>query len=143
MNEVGFSGVFASSARANCASCKKHREQDFMYEDVVPLTSKLMDYITSEPRSSELIRDGVKKTIDNLEPEEVVPFLKEHLQWRITDTSSNLLGHLEDSGLEIKVSDRLFEPPNADNLLGTYGRSEVHHDITHGKLGGYSLPASA
>ena len=138
MNEVGFSGIFASSERSNCASCALNRDADLMYEDVVPLTGKLMDYLASNPGSGDLIRDGVKTTIESLEAEEVVPFLKEHLQWRITDAASNLLDGVEQSGLEVKVADRLFEPPQGDNLLGTYGPSTVHLEITQGKTGGFS-----
>jgi hypothetical protein len=137
MNEVGFTGIFASPERANCANCKINRDAGIIYADVVPLTSKLTDYLDSREGSENLIRDGVKKTIRNLEAEEVVPFLKEHLQWRITDTKSNLLGGIEESGLEVVVMDRLFEPPHGDNLLGTYGPSTAHPEITAGKPGGY------
>ena len=143
MNQVGFSGIFASADRSNCASCAIQRDEDFLYEDVVPLTSKLLDYLTSETSAGDLIRDGEKKTIDSLDPEEVIPFLKEHLQWRVTDTASNLLGEGglggdADAGLQIKVADRLFELPSGQNLLGRYGTSTVHPEITQGKPGGFS-----
>ncbi|KAK6086913.1 tyrosinase [Seiridium cupressi] len=137
MNEVGFVGVFASPESTQCESCAKNRERDLVYEDTVPLTGKLLDYLASNSNAASLIRDGNKKTIDTLEPDEIIPFLKEHLQWRITDASSQLLD-IGNSGLEVKVADRLFEPPHDDNLLGTYGPSTVHTEITQGKEGGFT-----
>ena len=80
------------------------------------------------------------KTIRDLSVGEVEPFLKEHLQWCITTTGSELLT-LEPSGLEVKVVHRPFLPPQGDNLLGTYGPSVLSPKITAGKEGGYSGPA--
>jgi hypothetical protein len=94
-----------------------------MYVDVIPITSTLFDYLEKEPKSEGLIRDGVIRKIKIMEPGEVVPFLKEHLKWRIVDPAANLIDGLQqikDSGLEVKVVQRMFETPNDTNKLGVY-----------------------
>ena len=90
-NEICFSGIFTSKAEAACADCDEQRARDFMYEDVVPITSTLVDYLDDNPISKDLIREGTSKNIPNLEPANVEPFLKEHLKWRIVNTASNLM----------------------------------------------------
>ena len=139
-NEVGFSGIFTSRAEAACANCDEQRAQDFMYEDVVPITSTLVDYLDDNPISKDLIQEGTIKTIPNLEPANVEPFLKEHFKWRIVDTASNLMNseqQIKDSGLEVKVVSRIFETPNDENKLGVYSDPVLHQDITDTKPGGY------
>lgn len=78
-NQAGFNGVFASGLNSGCASCTRNQEADILVEDVVPLTRILYDYLESSDGSEGLIRDGDIKTILNMEPEHVVPFLQEHL----------------------------------------------------------------
>ena len=90
-NEVGFSGIFTSRNDAECANCQQQRDVGFIYEDVVPITSTLVDYLDANPKSKDLIQEGEKKPIRDLEPDEVRPFLKEHLKWRIVDLDSNLI----------------------------------------------------
>ena len=139
-NEVGFSGIFASPLEAECANCNEQRASNFMYEDVVPVTSTLVDYLQANPKSSDLIRVGEIKTIEDLGPESVVPFLKEHLQWRIADTSANLISdehRIKDSELEIKVISRIFETPSEENKLGVYSDPVLYQEITETKPGGY------
>ena len=141
-NEVGFSGVFTSNVAAECANCDAQRAADIMYEDVIPITSTLVDYLDANPKSDGLIRAGDLKTIPNLEPESVVPFLKEHLRWRVVDPESNLIDgvqQIKDSGLEVKVVQRMFETPNDANKLGVYSDPVLYQEITEGKLGGFGF----
>ena len=134
MNEVGFSGIFASPSGSGCKNCAANR--DLVYEDTVPLTSKLQEYLASNPGANTFLPDG--STVQSMEPEQVVPFLKKYLSWRVVDTAGVLLEGVEQSGLEVKVTDRLFTPPSAADPLGTYEASVVHPEITAGKVGGFS-----
>ena len=141
-NEVGFSGVFTSNVAAECANCDAQRAADIMYEDVIPITSTLVDYLKGNLKSDGLIRAGDLKTIPDLKPESVVPFLKEHLQWRVVDPESNLIDgvqQIKDSGLEVKVVQRMFETPNDANKLGVYSDPVLYQEITEGKLGGFGF----
>ena len=141
LNEAGFSGIFAQSARSECINCETNRDRGVLYHDVVPLTNILMDYLDDAQGSEDLISGGGKTTIRDLSVKEVVPFLTQNLKWKITDTSSRLLPYTPESALEIKVAARLFVPPQGDNMLGTYGPSTLHPKITTGKDGGYGGPA--
>ena len=136
-NEAGFAGIFASSTDTDCANCARKQEEDILVEDVVPLTTILYDYLDANPGSNTLIRDAERKTIPNLEPESVVPFLAENLQWRMIDLGSNLLvGQEQQAKLEVKVTSRQFLPPTQQNLMGAYGPYTEHREITSTKPGG-------
>ena len=109
-----------------------------VYEDVIPLTTMLYDYLESTNGSSNLISQGQHRTISDLTPAAVVPFLTEQLHWRMVDLGSTPLDNRErEAGLEITVTSREFVPPGNDNLLGSYGSLTPYIDITRGKAGGY------
>ena len=136
-NEAGFAGIFASSGESGCASCNQDREDDILVEDVVPLTTMLYDYLDASPDSEKLIRDANNKTIPNLEPESVVPFLTENLRWRMIDLGSNLLpGQEQQAKLEVTVTSCQFSTPTRDNIMGAYGPYTPHPEITRTKPGG-------
>ena len=141
-NEVGFAGVFASDSDSGCANCDRQREQGMVYTDVVPITPALVNYLkaATEPDSTGTLPAADIRTLRDLEPEHVVPFLKEHLNWRITDTAANLKSEQDtvDSMLEIAVTDRIFDVPTDSNPLGSYREPTVHPEITQGRVGGYS-----
>lgn len=141
-NEVGFTGIFASSSDAPCANCVKQREEGFIYEDAIPITHSLYAYLKSNNAPE---AEGPKlelRTLESFKPEHVVPFLKKNLQWRVTDTASQLIGEdqqLMDSQLEIRVSAREFELPSPEHPLGVYYPSTVYQDITREKVGGHGF----
>ena len=67
-NEVGFAGIFTSSDDAGCANCEQQRDAGIMYEDVVPITSTLVDYLEANPKSKDFIQGGERKAIRDMEP---------------------------------------------------------------------------
>lgn len=138
-NEAGFTGVFTPPLNdmSGCSNCVKQREEDVLIEDTIPLTSFLYSFLTASEGSDTLIPRAQKKTIDNLTPEEVVPFLKENLQWRMTDLANNLLHGEQQAGLEILVSYRTFVEPDRDHLLGQYGPFVPQPEITNERPGGW------
>ena len=77
-NEVGFSGIFASSANAPCANCIQQREDDMLYEDVIPITSALLAYLTTNKALEGPV--DTLRTLETFRPEHVVPFLKAHMR---------------------------------------------------------------
>jgi len=144
-NEVGFSSIFASSPDAPCANCVRQREEGFIYEDAIPITTLLYGYLRSntavEGPEPEL------RTLESFHPDQVVPFLKKYLSWRVTDIASNLINEeqrLLASGLEVRVSVRNFDLPTAEAPLGVYYPPEVYQEITQDKVGGFGYtPAAA
>jgi Tyosinase C-terminal domain len=147
-NEVGFSGIFATSQEAPCSNCIQQREDGIIYEDAIPITPSLFAHLKSNdaPEPDGPLMD--LRTLESFEPEQVRPFLKANLAWRLTDTASNLLDdqqRLIDSALEITVSARKFDLPTPEHPLGVYHPAESYRDITEDKLGGfgYTPPAPA
>ena len=139
-NEVGFAGVFASADDAQCANCDQQREQGLIYEDSIPITSSLSSYLRSN-----IAAEGPEKemrTLESFRPVHVVPFLKEHLHWVITDTASRLIHDEQDiirSKLEILVSTRGYDVPTDSSPLGLYHPAEDYPEISTGKIGGYNV----
>ena len=108
------------------------------YVDVIPLTTTLYDYLDAANGSSSLIEQGEHRTIADLTPSAVVPFLTEQLSWRIVDLGSQLIeGREREAKLEIMVTSREFVPPSNEDLLGSYGPPTPYIGITQGKAGGY------
>lgn len=71
---------------AQCENCKKQQEENILYGSVVPLTKTLTDYVKSAERQPPLpAPDGL--VLKSLEPEEVIPFLRRNLHWRVLDVS--------------------------------------------------------
>ena len=139
-NEVSFTTVFAapSETSGDCATCEKNRRNDISVEDAIPLTTQLSDYLDSNPISAGLIAQGNLLTIPSLAPEHVVPFLKEHLQWRMTDLGAGLLvGQEQQALLEVAVSSRTFTLPTSEQPMGVYGPRTLYPEITSDKAGGY------
>jgi len=138
-NEVGYTGVFATAWEAPCANCVEQREEGLVYEDAIPITPVLTDYLASNnvPEA-----DGPKlelRTLEGFSEERVVPFLKKNLRWRVTDTSSRPIeeGRWGDAGLEIRVSSRKFTLPTPEYPLGIYHPITPYPSITENLVGGY------
>ena len=137
MNEVGFASIFASDSSAPCANCLEQREEGFIYEDAIPLTMALTKYLRSY--TDEYGPEPAMRTLESLEPEHVTRFLKEHMAWVITTTSSELIDdvqRIKDSELKVAVWDRIFELPSEEYKLGLYHPAELHQAITETKPGG-------
>ena len=137
-NEVGYSGIFASDRDAPCANCLEQQEEGVIYQDAVPLTMSLTRHLISY-KGSEGPEQNMR-TLQSLEPRDVVPFLKQHLKWTITDTASRLLDdpqQMKDADLKISVWDRIFDLPTPDHRLGLYHAAELHQEATETIPGGY------
>lgn len=145
-NEVGFSSIFATTKNTPCANCVSQREAGIVYEDVIPISHSLYAYLKSNGAPE---TDGplmTLRTLESFEPEHVVPFLKQNMAWRLTDTASTLLDdevRLVDSKLEITVTSRMFDLPTAEHPLGVYHPSVEYKGVTEDKIGGYGYVAPA
>ena len=137
-NEVGYSYIFASPPSAPCANCTTQRSQGFIYEDAIPLSEALTKYLVSYTDA-----DGPElgmRTLQSFEPEHVVPFLKENLNWVLTNGASGLIDdeeRIRASELEISVWDRLYDLPTEEARMGLYHPATLHAQATEGRLGGF------
>ncbi|KAI9804942.1 MAG: hypothetical protein M1833_006245 [Piccolia ochrophora] len=135
-NQVGFTTVFANNDEAHCANCQTQRDQKLLYADVVPLTTALVAYLKSNEAEQGPPQEN--RVLESLEPEHVVPFLKERLEWRVVDAASvpQSTRAVADAGLRIMVTDRLYNLPSEEHPLGEYEESRRHPECTNEKLGG-------
>ena len=108
-----------------------------MYQDGTPLTMAMTKYLKSYKDGDGPSLD--MRTLESLEPEHVVPFLNQHLDWIITDTASEVKGGIDtmrESRLEISVWDRIFDLPTPEHNLGLYHPATLHPEITQTHPGG-------
>ena len=89
-NQIGYSGVFANSSQVECENCDRLKTAGALYADAVPLTLELTKYLEKSENKFGVPED--LRTLQSLEPEHVVPYLKENLQWQIT-TVSHVIHH--------------------------------------------------
>ena len=136
-NEVGYSTIFASQWDAPCANCVHQRQEHLIYEDAIPMTMAMTQYLTSYEGADGPTQN--MRTLQSLEPEHVRPFLKKHLHWVVTTTSSQVIDNIDmirNSQLEISVWDRIFDLPTEEYRLGLYHEATLHPDITTDQPGG-------
>ena len=136
-NEVGYSYIFASAQSAPCANCASQRSRGFIYEDAIPLSEALTKYLVSYTDE-----DGPEpgmRTLQSFEPKHVVPFLKENMNWVLTDGASGLIDdeeRIRASQLEIAVWERLYDLPTEEARMGKYHPATLYAEATEGRLGG-------
>jgi hypothetical protein len=145
-NEVGLTGIFATTPDSPCSNCAQQRSDNMIYEDAIPITPALYSYLRSNtaPESEGPLMS--LRTLENFEPENVVPFLKANVAWKLTDMASNLIDgerELRDSGLEVSVSARMFELPTPGHPLGVYHPATQYPETTADKIGGFGYVPAA
>ena len=115
-----------------------------IYGDVIPLTGALASYLTANAAPAAWPPANLR-VLPDLDPESVVPFLTQHLEWRIVD-AAGVVKSADDvtrAGLELVVGYRTFTFPKEEDVgpLGQYGPYEFYPAVTAGKVGG--APAGA
>lgn len=80
-NYAGYIFNFASSIEAPCANCAAQASANVVVGDNLDLTSKLIEFLASPTLLHPL-------SVKSLSKEDVIPFLRKHLEWRIVDVST-------------------------------------------------------
>ena len=73
------------------------------------------------------------RTLESFHTEHVMPSLKKNIEWRITDTASNVINDLLASKLEVRVSAREFELPSKEKPVGLYYSPTIYKDVNTDK----------
>jgi hypothetical protein len=84
------SGILTSSRpsgteQETCSNCARQAAAKCLYRDFVPMTKMLVDYVRSGEVQPPAPTEGLR--LRSLEPEDVVPFLKKNMHWRIVGVS--------------------------------------------------------
>ncbi len=119
---MGRVSILGRAPETQCGKCRADTAEGLMVSGTVPLTSALL-------------QDIVGGQIPSLEPEVVVPHLKENLKWKAT------LFNGDETPLEsipeLKVSVASTKVRIGDDGLPIYsGQYTVHPDATEGKPAG-------
>jgi len=114
---VGAHYAFVNSAASQCSNCRN--QTDAYSEGFVHLNSAI----------------AKGSGLSSYEPEEVLPYLKEKLHWRIQAANQTAVELEELPSLEVTVSQiPLTHEPAAP--FPTLGEQVYHHHITYGRPGG-------
>ncbi|KAF9044148.1 tyrosinase [Panaeolus papilionaceus] len=117
-NFVGGHHAFVNSAAGHCANCRN--SSNIVEEGFVHLDKALVDL----------------SGLHSLNPDEVVPYLTENLQWRVLKTDGEIA---ELESLEVCVTGTpLSYPPGA--MFPVPGESQRYDVITRGRTGGSRHP---
>ena len=77
-NYAGYIFNFASSLDAPCPNCAAQAAANIVIGDSVGLTPKLIEFLASKTLLHPI-------SLNTLGKEDVIPFLKKNLQWRVVD----------------------------------------------------------
>ncbi|KAI9886218.1 MAG: hypothetical protein M1823_001953 [Watsoniomyces obsoletus] len=121
-NLVGSHCVFQKDPGA-CSKCDV-ANNEVEVTGVIPLTTALL----------ESIKQG---KICSLDPEEVDPYLKENLHWRVSKMDDTSVPNEEVPGLQVTVISAEVRKPNNDEEFPEWGAPQTRADVTEDKKTGY------
>ncbi|KAG0642707.1 hypothetical protein HOY80DRAFT_917226 [Tuber brumale] len=121
-NRVGTFSIYGNlPTTTGCAKHSKEDEDRFTVTGSIPLTGVLLGRITE---------------LKSLEPEIVVPYLKNNLHWMCSRPDNTPIPIEEIPSLKVGVASVLVQIPTADHLLPTYGQWQRLYEVTAGRIGG-------
>ena len=114
-------------SNATCARCSVRR--DLVVSGTVPLTHDLREAVAAGHLAS-------------LEPADVLPYLKEKLNWRVTLFDGSETPAAGVDGLVVSVVSTTVTAAGTEDELPVYsGVYETHPEATEGKPAGYAAEA--
>ncbi|KAI0631517.1 hypothetical protein C8Q77DRAFT_1227481 [Trametes polyzona] len=125
---VGEYAAFVNSRPQQCANCVRLGIEDVVVGSCVSLNDAI-------------VRRG---EVSSLDPEEVVPYLRRELRWRVqggAGTGSIHPSELEDLEVDISATP-LYVDEDEDNFY-PMGELKMYHEVTHGRPGGCRHSSSA
>jgi tyrosinase len=120
---VGRVSILGRSPETKCGKCQNDIAGSLMVSGTVPLTSALLGDIIDGGRLS------------SLEPEDVVPYLKANLKWKVTLFTGVEKNASEVPGLKVSVVSTKVTIGN-DGLPSYSGEYTCYPEITAGVPGG-------
>ncbi|KAG8991426.1 hypothetical protein FRB94_012518 [Tulasnella sp. JGI-2019a] len=83
--------------------------------------------------NSALLRSG----IPSFKEEDVIPYLRENLDWRIQMATGDVVPVSRLPSLEVEVLSTVFKRGPTDDIPEPVGRPKHHHEVTSGRPGGH------
>ncbi|KAF4637552.1 hypothetical protein G7Y89_g521 [Cudoniella acicularis] len=125
---VGTVVVFGKAETTGCGKCKDDAKANVVITGTIPLTAALLE-------------EYKKGTLGGLGKENVLPWLKKNLHWRVTVADGTEQQREEVPGLKVSVVTTEVALPVAGfpQYSGVY---ELHPEVTDGRPAGYNVAAS-
>jgi len=123
---VGINGIWSNNPRSGgCANCEQQADAKLTVMDVIPLTPHLLKWISLGEKCPAGDPEGV--TCQSLDYNQVFPFLKKNLHWRVADMNLNVIeGEIE--GINVYAADRIVTLPTKYQDPVQFGDRYVHRD---------------
>ncbi|KAI0342041.1 Di-copper centre-containing protein [Trametopsis cervina] len=125
-DEIGTVAIFKND-RKECANCNRLSAENVKINGQVFLTEDLLDR---------------GKDINNVEA--ITEYLTSHMRWRVALIDGAEVPLAEVPSLEVKVHSATVHVGGTTRRGGVEpwrDELELHHGVTHGRLGGYAVPA--
>lgn len=127
---VGSYYVFTSDIETTgCGRCKENAANNLKVAGSVPLTGALLD----SPLAERLGKDKVAL----LGPEEMIPYLKKELHWRVQTQGGDVVELKDMPSLKISVVHYPATTPTNPLSFATKGEGIIHTAATSGRPGGF------
>lgn len=124
---VGINGIWSNNPRSGgCANCEQQADSKLTVMDVIPLTPHLIKWISLGKKCPSDDPEGV--ACQSLEYDQVSPFLKKNLHWRVADMNLNVI-ESEVEGINVYAADRIVTLPTKYQDAVQFGDRYAHHDV--------------
>lgn len=117
------------TANTQCAKCRADAADELMVSGTVPLTSALLQDILEDDDSP----------LASLRPDEVVPYLRENLAWKVTLFDGQERDAAAVPGLKVSVASTEVTIGEEDGLPDYSDEYTIHPEATEGKPAGLSV----
>ncbi|KIX05662.1 uncharacterized protein Z518_03634 [Rhinocladiella mackenziei CBS 650.93] len=135
---VDASAIWARDVDENmadeCPNCQQQLEEDSIYGDTVPLTSRLVDMVEARETQPPTPEEGM--VLRSLDPEDVIPFLRRNLHWRVVDRNGAQVPREKVGRFLTYVTSRTMAFPKTIYDLPVWDNPEVYREVTHGRPSG-------
>ncbi|KAF2839440.1 Di-copper centre-containing protein [Patellaria atrata CBS 101060] len=125
---------------STCGNCARQQEDRRMLADTAPLTQSLLKYIRlgeAVPDADDIEQGDLPGVaVRSLESDDVVPFLKRNLHWRVVRSDGEEIPRDQLEEFKVFVTQRGLTLPKNNFDVPIYDPAELKWDVTDNRPGG-------
>ncbi|KAI1611775.1 hypothetical protein EDD36DRAFT_496654 [Exophiala viscosa] len=122
---VGIDGIFANRHIEHCENCKRQDSLGLEDSDTIALTTNLVAYWKNEEVHCDM-------RLRSLEPNDVLPFLKYNLHWRVLDSYGRQHDARNIESLRVAIGSQEVRLPTEYGGRPEYSIERIWHDVATG-----------
>lgn len=120
--------------KPNCENCARQARAHLKITGQVPLTNALLTRFKQRiPHETD---SGEKMTLQSMEPEHVVPFLREQFHWRVNDNKGHMVDKTRITGMKVSVAAGTAYHHSDFTQLSEFTDYKILYDITENSSSG-------